>query len=996
VGFADDETDADSRPIAARQAAPLGDKLGRYTIESPLGRGGVGVVYLAYDPDLERRVALKVLQAADEDSRARLLREARAMARLAHPSVVTVFDVGTVDGRDYVTMELMDAGTLADWLGKPRSARDIVRAFITVGRGLEAAHGAGLVHRDVKPANILRAADGRFALTDFGLARDHADTDSLRPRPPRSDVHVVPRPPSALPDVTATGAVLGTPQYMAPEQWTGDATPASDQFAYCTSMFEAFAGRRPFGVAGADSEALRIAVARGPSSIDARALRAVPRRLRAIIARGLETEPARRWPTMTALLAAIARAERRPRVIAAASSGVLGVSAVALLVAAWASNRRPPADAPVAAPPGCRAPRTALADVWRGPADASAIAARGPFYDGVAAAMSDDASAWQQVRDRVCASAPASQREPALACLDGALARFALMKDIALASAPDPVETDVLTQELVAPEVCAPAGGEPPRLLPAWSDTARTAMQAFIAQEPSRSAMVVKPFTFTPPPGTDDDPCAKTIALQIEAFDTQDYDVAKLDAASNRAALCGDDRVLADALLLRLHWTRELGAPRVELVARARRAESRVAQPDLDARLAILALPAAYGDDVVRDTTIGILARSRDAFARRHREAIALRTTAEWLMEMASRRSADDLATIERVAPPAVAACDALPDVADELRAALAIAQWTRGDLDRAHAVMRQIEATDTGDLPPGEAKATGRVVDEAGRPVANARVAASPIAIADASLIGVVVGPMFDPSIATTDARGEFALAVPPYTPVVAEAGGKRSAAAWIANSPTLVLRPTRALTGHVTFRGKRPFAPIVEAHGSEFADYLVAAAVGSDGSFTLAGVGDGPLDVAVADGPIGVTSEVVHVAAGRADVHGVDVDYATTARTLTVAVKSTIQVAVRGAFVDLTEAGRVVAAPRDLVRGHIYAHAVAEIGDHDDVVARFHGAPVGKLVACASARFLDVDRPDVEMAPDSSWGCVDVPADRDSVVIEVAPVAPPASPRR
>src|SRR5262252_3011703 len=163
--------DPGSGPVAA--APELGDTLGRYRIERTLGEGGMGVVHAAFDPDLERRVALKVLRKAEGDeARHRLLREARAMARLTHPNVVTVHEVGSAHGRDYVAMELVDGETLDEWLtAQPRSAREIVAAFVAAGRGLAAAHAAGLVHRDFKPRNVLRRRDGRICVTDFGLAR---------------------------------------------------------------------------------------------------------------------------------------------------------------------------------------------------------------------------------------------------------------------------------------------------------------------------------------------------------------------------------------------------------------------------------------------------------------------------------------------------------------------------------------------------------------------------------------------------------------------------------------------------------------------------------------------------------------------------------------------------------------------------------------------------------------------------------------------------------
>ncbi len=227
---------------AGSGAAPAADRpatLGRLRLERVLGSGGMGVVHAAFDPDLERRVAVKLLHASSADARARLLREARAMAKLSHPNVITVFDVGTADGTDFVTMELVDGATLKDWLAIAKPAwRDIVAAFVAAGRGLAAAHDAGLVHRDFKPTNVLRSHAGKIVVTDFGLSRAaEGDVDPL----------AVTGAVSGPATRTMTGAVLGTPAYMAPEQWTGASVgPASDQFAFCVALWEALADGRPY------------------------------------------------------------------------------------------------------------------------------------------------------------------------------------------------------------------------------------------------------------------------------------------------------------------------------------------------------------------------------------------------------------------------------------------------------------------------------------------------------------------------------------------------------------------------------------------------------------------------------------------------------------------------------------------------------------------------------------------------------------------------------
>ena len=218
--MADDELarTATAPATSAEGRVAIGAQLGRYRIEQELGSGGMGVVYAAFDPDLERRIALKVLRIADTgEARHRLLREARAMARLRHPNIVVVYEVGSADGLDFVAMELLEAGSLADWLkDSTRAPSEILDAFIAAGRGLAAAHAAGIVHRDFKPHNIVRGRDGRILVTDFGLARD-----ATNPLETTLPVGATQSGQTSLSGITMTGAVVGTPAYMAPEQWQG-------------------------------------------------------------------------------------------------------------------------------------------------------------------------------------------------------------------------------------------------------------------------------------------------------------------------------------------------------------------------------------------------------------------------------------------------------------------------------------------------------------------------------------------------------------------------------------------------------------------------------------------------------------------------------------------------------------------------------------------------------------------------------------------------------
>ncbi|PCC72371.1 Serine/threonine protein kinase [Nannocystis exedens] len=274
--------------------------IGRFQVLRVIGAGGMGVVYAARDPQLDRTVALKLLHPGQLGPLAqqRLLREAQAMARLQHPNVLAVFDAGVHAGQVWIAMEYEGGGTLGDWLkAAPRRWQEVVEVLAQAGRGLAAAHAAGLVHRDFKPANVL-VGGGRIRISDFGLAR--LGEDALAEAERTVDEHA-----AALAEpMTRTGAVLGTPAYMAPEQVMGlGATARSDQFAFCVVLFEALHGHRPYR--GDSLAQLCEAFARKET---AKPARPVPRAVQAVLARGLQIDPAARFPSMDALLAALSRA----------------------------------------------------------------------------------------------------------------------------------------------------------------------------------------------------------------------------------------------------------------------------------------------------------------------------------------------------------------------------------------------------------------------------------------------------------------------------------------------------------------------------------------------------------------------------------------------------------------------------------------------------------------------------------------------------------------
>ncbi|HET6583140.1 MAG TPA: serine/threonine-protein kinase, partial [Nannocystaceae bacterium] len=323
-------TRSGAAPVEATSPLVPGDKVGRYLVRERIGKGGMGEVYEGFDPDLDRRIAIKLVHtrtAGDPQEQLNLVAEANALARLSHPNVVHVFDAGTHEGRVYVAMELVDGTTLQGWLRATaghRRWRDVVACFIGAGRGLAAAHAAGIVHGDFKPSNVMIGADGRARVFDFGVARATADgPDLLTSHDGRS---------SGSHRLTLT-TVRGTPGYMAPEIFReGLAHPAGDQFAFCVALYEALWERRPF--AGERVDELRRNVQAGNLREPPPAQ--VPAALRRIVMRGLATDALARFPDMAALLAALERVLGRRRRVALAAVVLvpLALSGTSLLASA--------------------------------------------------------------------------------------------------------------------------------------------------------------------------------------------------------------------------------------------------------------------------------------------------------------------------------------------------------------------------------------------------------------------------------------------------------------------------------------------------------------------------------------------------------------------------------------------------------------------------------------------------------------------------------------
>jgi tetratricopeptide (TPR) repeat protein len=283
-----DPGEVDTRPptMPSTHNRQRGEFIGRYVLISPLGVGGMGEVYTAYDPSLDRRIALKVIKPVGTDgellgARALLVAEAHALAKLSHPNVVAVYDVGTDANDVYVAMEYIEGTTLTGWQNEKRPWSEIVDQYVAAGRGLAAAHTAGLVHRDFKPENVLIGADGRVRVIDFGIA--------LATKGRRA---------GAAQDTS----IVGTPSFMAPEQFeAGNVGPHSDQFSFAVALYQALWHAWPF--AGDNDFMVREAVLEGrlvepPES-------GVPPPVRDAVLRALSRDPAKRFPSMTELLAAL-------------------------------------------------------------------------------------------------------------------------------------------------------------------------------------------------------------------------------------------------------------------------------------------------------------------------------------------------------------------------------------------------------------------------------------------------------------------------------------------------------------------------------------------------------------------------------------------------------------------------------------------------------------------------------------------------------------------
>ncbi len=410
-------------------------KIGRYEVQEAIGEGGMGVVYAALDPALGRRVALKLLSSASASNdrrHARMLREAQALARLSHPNVVQVHEVGEHEGNVFVAMELVDGLSLRDWLKTNRSLAELEDVFMQAGRGLVAAHEADLVHRDFKPTNVMVGADGRVRVLDFGLVQGPGlSTDSAEP--------LTSSPGSG--QLTRTGAVMGTPAYMSPEQLRGETADArADQFSFCVTMFEALAGSRPYRFADLQKDASRTQI---------QSWAAIPRAWRSPLERGLSVDPTQRWPTMGGLLDVLVRRRvlwrRAPWLV---GGGLLIVGAGVPLLRA---SDEPCRDLPLA-PTSWTTERAAE---LRTTVLGTDVPYATDTWTASRARIDAFAEAWTDTRASVCASNP---RPQSIACLDRADAVLGLvLEEFALVDASNVATIHTVPGMLESPTRCGDA-----------------------------------------------------------------------------------------------------------------------------------------------------------------------------------------------------------------------------------------------------------------------------------------------------------------------------------------------------------------------------------------------------------------------------------------------------------------------------------------------------------------------------------------------------------
>jgi len=468
-----------------------GQLFGRYLIVQRVGAGGVGEVYSAYDPALDRRIALKVLRSSPNedattasDRQASLVREAKALASLSHPNVVTVHDVGRELERTYIAMELVEGRDLKEWIReKPdRPWKETLKMFIEAGKGLHAAHIKGILHRDFKPANVLVGHDEWVRVSDFGLARLLSPTEVTG-----ADTNTQEHSIDA--SVSIDGRMVGTPYYMAPEQIDGETTVCSDVYAFCLALHDALYGIR--GFEGATLMELAVRKTQGPPSVPSDTC-GVPSAIRSALERGLQPTPEARWSSMAPLLSALERT-LRPR-SRTTLPWLLGIGGVALTAAAMA-----PEDTAA-----CSGASAALSQVWNEPQAASVTAGINATESPLAVRAAQHAAselgrvadAWETAHTRVCEATKRGEQSSTLldqrmTCLQRQLLNLGAATEVLSGADATVVErTSQILESLPEPARCETLSADPKA---AETSTESDAARAELAQINARIAAGLYP-----------------------------------------------------------------------------------------------------------------------------------------------------------------------------------------------------------------------------------------------------------------------------------------------------------------------------------------------------------------------------------------------------------------------------------------------------------------------------------------------------------------------
>jgi hypothetical protein len=510
-----------------------GDRIDRYVVLDLVGAGAMGAVYAAFDPDLDRKVAVKLLHARVPDGDTRMLREAQALARVAHPNVIGVHDVGTCDGHVFIAMEYVAGTTFRTWVAeRTRPWQDIVARGVEAARGLAAAHAVGLVHRDVKPDNILVHDRGVARIGDFGLASSTGEVPARDPLIASNTTFDV--------QLTAPNTIVGTPAYMAPEQLAGRAASArSDQFGFCATLYEALYATRPYP--GTTIEEIVQAMEASQVAAPVRD-RGVPKRIRAALVRGLAIDPAARFPTMDDLVDELAYqpwSRRRVAAIALGAVAIVGLTAATMR----ASERTQP----------CQSAPAELARVWGSARRAHvehAIAALGlPFGADTAArvtgALDGYGDAWVGQHRQAC-EATALHRTQSAALRDrriNCLARRLIQLDAV-------VSTIVATDRDGARHAVDAARGLPSLAICADPDRLANAPAPAIAADVARITADIARGQAVLDLGTPDK-AAATAKTAVEAADRLGYApliAAAHDLLGQASVQTGDMKLARDSL----------------------------------------------------------------------------------------------------------------------------------------------------------------------------------------------------------------------------------------------------------------------------------------------------------------------------------------------------------------------------------------------------------------------------------------------------------------